>query len=105
MKQIFADVKVSKFDMLKVTQNQKISDKKMLKFLKCEIYIINFKLKGDLNVHKKFEHTEVKKFECQLCPSKFGEKGTLTKHINEVHENKKPFDWQLCPLKFGRKGT
>ena len=53
-----------------------------------QFVIIDFSLKGDLNVHIKRQHG---RFNCEICNLDFMKNTELAKHKESFHEIKNPF--------------
>ena len=68
---------------------------------KCESCGNKFRKKGNLNVHIKTVHENVKKHKCGSCDKSFGHKETLKNHVNIIHENMKAFKCDTCSIAFG----
>ena len=67
-----------------------------------QFVIIDFSLKGDLNIHIKRQHG---RFNCEICNLDFMKNTELAKHKESFHEMKNPFSCHICDGSYYHKGT
>ncbi|XP_035828825.1 uncharacterized protein LOC101846254 [Aplysia californica] len=70
---------------------------------KCEVYVLRFGNRGQLNSHKR-THTGEKPYKCEVCAAAFARSSGLKQHKRR-HTGEKPYKCEVCDLQFAQCGS